>query len=249
MANKTRKRLTKSQLKRDPVAENLIKAWTFFNDHIKAIVAGMIAVIVAIFVIQSVVDSSKSGNRQALALHLMADTYLTQAMSASVSGQEQQAQMALSLLGQTRQIAMMNYQNNPGRIWGVRSAVLAAKCSILMGAEQEAIDLLNEILAAGPSDQLRAEILIHMATAQENRGGQGDLEGAAANCREILEIVPDSSSMAMEAMSLLGSLAMQQNDLEAANDYIGTVTELRGDTTNFQMYQLRRLELMEQGLI
>jgi tetratricopeptide (TPR) repeat protein len=249
MANKTRKRLTKTQLKKDPVADNLMKGWAFFNQHLKEIIIAFIIIIVAIFIIQSAVSGSKKSRRQSLAVHMLADTYLSQALSATSSGQQQQIQMAMSGLQQARQVAMLNYRNNPGTDWGKRSGILAAKCAIIMGSAAEAIDLLNELLATGPEGHLRAEMLIHLATAQENRGGQQDLEGAVSNCREILEIVPDSSAMAMEAMAMLGRIAASRGELEEARDYIASRAAIRGDTTEYEMYQLRRIDLMEKDLI
>ena len=249
MANKTRKRLTKTQLKKDPVADNLMKGWAFFNQHMKAIVIGFIALIVAIFIINSAVSSSESGRRQSLALHLLADNYLAQALSATTAGQPELAQQALTGLQNARQIATQNYRSNPGSVWGRRSGILAAKCSILLGADGEAISVLNEMLASGVSGHVRAETLIHLATAQENRGGAGDLEGAAENPREIIEIVPDSSAMAVEATELLGRISARGGDLEAAEDYILAAAEIRGDTTQFARYQLRSKELSREDLI
>jgi len=249
MANKTRKRLTKTQLKRDPVAENLMKGWTFFNQHLKEIIIGFIVIIIAIFFIQSAASGSKQSRRQSLAMHLMADTYLSQALSATASGQQQQIQMAMQSLQQARQLAMMNYRNSPGSEWGKRSGLLLAKCAIVMGSSEEAIEVLNELLASGPEGHLRAEILMHLATAQENRGGEQDLEGAMANCGEIMDIVPDSTALALQARSMLGRISAVRGDLEAAREYISSTAEIRGDTTEFEMYQLRRIELVERNLI
>jgi hypothetical protein len=249
MANKTRKRLTKTQLKKDPVAENLMKGWAFFNQHIKAIVIGFIAIVLVIFIVNSAVSSSEAGRRQSLAMHLLADTYLSQALSATTSGQSELAQQALTGIQNARQLATQNYRANPGSVWGRRSGILAAKCSILLGADGEAIEVLNEMLAAGISRHIRAETLIHLATAQENRGGSGDLEGAETNAREILEIVADSSAMAAEATELLGRVSIARGDLEAAEDYIAAAAGMRGDTTEFQRYQLRSIQLTRNGLI
>jgi|GEM_PF-461975 len=249
MANKTRKRLTKTQLKKDPVADNLMKGWAFFNQHIKEIIIGFIVIIVAIFIIQSAVSGSKRSRQQSLAVHFLADTYLSQALSATASGQQQQIQMAMQALQQARQVAMMNYRNNPGSRWGKRSGLLFAKCEIMLGSTEEAIDVLNELLASGPEGHLRAEMLMHLATAQENRGGEQDLEGAVANCREIMEIVPDSSALALQARAMLGRISALRGDYEAAREQITTTAEIRGDTTDFEMYQLRRMELRERNLI
>ncbi len=249
MANKTRKRLTKTQLKKDPVADNLMKAWVFFNEHLKTIVIAFIVIIIAIFIINSAVGGSRKSKQQSLAVHMMADIYLSQAMSATASDQQQQIEMAMQALQQARQVAMMNYRNNPGTRWGKRSGLLVAKCAIIMGSPGDAIDILNDLLASGPEGHFRAELLMHLATAQENRGGEQDLDVAASNCREILQTVPDSSAMAMQALSMLGRISVLGGDLEAARDYIGSAAEIRGDTTDFEMYQLRRIELMEQNLI
>ena len=124
MAHRTRKRLTKTELKRDPVAENLATAWDFLRSHIKETAIGCVVLLALILVIQSVIQSSRRQNAESMARYILAETLFEQAEQLSAAGNMDQAAAALN---QAYMVAGEVYSRNQNRDWGRRAAILAAK--------------------------------------------------------------------------------------------------------------------------
>ena len=96
MVHRTRKRLTKTELKRDPIAENLVKAWDFVRDHIKEVAIGAAVVLVVIVAVQALGNTSRNQNARAMARYMMADLMYEQCEQMALSGQAQQLQESVA---------------------------------------------------------------------------------------------------------------------------------------------------------
>lgn len=242
MAHRTRKRLTKTELKRDPVAENLAMAWDFLRSHIKETAIGCVAVLALILVIQSVISSSRRQNADSMARYILAETLFEQAEQLSIAGNPEQAASALN---QAYLVAGEVYSRNQNRDWGQRSAILAAKAGILLGRESEVIETMQSLLSSRPDRMTAQSARLHMGIALENRGGDQDKTNAWNIYSEVAADSVEYPVMAAEAIAGLSRLSMSVGDLEAARISLERSMELRGDTTEFDEYQLARMEWME----
>jgi tetratricopeptide (TPR) repeat protein len=239
MVHRTRKRLTKTELKRDPVAENLQKAWEFGRAHLKGLVIALAVVAVGIVALQAAFRTSRSQNDDAMARYLFADMLYEQAEQSALSGQTQQAS---GLLTQAYSLSTSTYEQNQNRIWGRRSAILAAKTGILLGRSEEVISLLQQLLGSRPQQEIAVTALLHLSIATENRGGPQDLVVARDGYTRLLADSSDYPMVAAEAMSGLARLSLQDRDYPSAQEWLDRSLALKADTTDFDRYMLAQLE-------
>ncbi len=242
MAHRTRKRLTKTELKRDPVAERLSTAWEFLRTHVKEVAIGCVVFLVALLVVQSVISSGRKQNADSMARYILAETLFEQAEQLAVSGRPEEAASALN---QAYLLANEVYDRNQNREWGRRAAILAAKAGIMLGREGDVIETMQSLLGARPDRMTAQSARLHLGIALENRGGDQDRTIAWENYSEVAADSADYPLMAAEALAGLSRLSMSVGDLEAARTSLDRSMELRRDTTEFDEYQLARIEWME----
>jgi hypothetical protein len=239
VANRTRKRLTKTELKKDPIGDNLMKGMSFVQTHLKELIGLGIAVIVGILVIQMVVGSSRNAENEAMAGFITADMLFAQAEQYSASNQPE---MAMQALQACYTLSSEIYQQHSGRSWGRRAAVLSAKAGIVLGRDEEVIGRMQDLLATGPALHIANGARIHLAIALENRGGSQDISNAMSVLEEVLASSPDDSPVAAEAMAAMSRLAWRREDYAASMDWLERSLAITRDTTAFISYQLARLE-------
>lgn len=239
MAHKTRKRLTKTELKRDPIADWLLKAWEFSQRYLKEIVGAFVLIVLVIVVTQVLTERSSEQGAMALARYLTAERMYQQAVQLSVSGMHEQSIQALT---GTYRLAARVYSENPGRIWGRRAAILQAKCGILLGRTEEAIDVLNQLMASNPSEFVRTAAQLHLAVALENRGDPEDLLNAMDLCREIVRTTNDTSGVAQEAMMAMARIWLKREEPDSSMRWLNRSLSLKEDTTGFERYMLAKLQ-------
>ncbi len=239
MVHRTRKRLTKTELKRDPVAENLQKAWDFTREHIKEVAIGCVVAVIAILVVQTLAATSRRQNEQAMARYMLVDLMYEQAEQMAEAGQ---AQQATSTLMQAYQLAVETYEQNPTRHWGRRAAVLSAKIGIILGRYDEVIERLQQMLASHPGRLAKVTAELHLAIALETRGGEADLQNARELYTSLTADSSDFPMVAAEAMDGLSRLSWRQGDLEGARSWLERALAISRDTTDFIAYQLNRIE-------
>ena len=239
MANRTRKRLTKTELKKDPVAENLMKGMEFVQSHLKELIGAAIAIVVGMLIIQMVVRSSESSENEAMAGFITADILFAQAEQYSASNQPEAAMQALQA---SYVMANEVYSQHGNRSWGRRAAILSAKAGIVLGLDEEVITQMQDLLTANPASHIANGARIHLAIALENRGGVEDLVNAQVHLQEILDSSLPDSRIAAEAMSCLSRIAYRQADYDASREWLERSLAITEDTTDFISYQLARLE-------
>ncbi|MBD3370749.1 tetratricopeptide repeat protein [Candidatus Fermentibacteria bacterium] len=238
MAHKTRKRLTKSELKHDPIADALLKGWEFTQRYLKEIIGAFVLIILVIVVVQTLSGRSGQQDARALARYLTADRLYEQAVQLSVSGMHEQSIQALT---NTYRLAARVYSENPGRIWGRRAAILQAKCGVMLGRTEEAIDVLNQLMASNPSEFVRKSAQLHLAIALENRGDSEDLLNAMELCRNLLSTTNDTSGVAHEAMMAMARIWYQKDQPDSSLKWLQRSLVLQEDTTGFERYMLAEL--------
>ncbi len=241
MANRTRKRLTKSELKKDPIYDNLETGLMFIKARYKELLGGLMAIIIAIVVINAVTTSSRRAEESAMAGFITATALYDQGLSLAAGGD---FQSAFQTLEACNAIAMETWNTHPQRSWGRRAAVVASKVLILQGQNDQAISLLGEVLATNPRKDVQIACYIHMATVLENRGSEQDLINAEASYKRLLEITDgndDFTPVAAEAMIGLSRVAMRRGDTGGAGEWLSASLELVPDTTAFVSFQLARL--------
>lgn len=240
MAHRTRKRLTKTELKRDPVAEKLSTAWEFLRTHVKEVAIGCVVFLVALLVVQGVISSGRKQNADSMARYILAETLFEQAEQLAVSGRPDEAASALN---QAYLLASEVYDRNQNREWGRRAAILAAKAGIMLGREGDVIETMQSLLGSRPDRFTAQSARLHLGIALENRnGGDQDKTIAWDSYTEVAADSADYPLMAAEALAGLSRLSMSVGDLEAARSSLERSMELRGDTTEFDEYQLARIE-------
>jgi len=239
MAHRTRRRLTKTELKRDPVAENLGRAWEFLRAHVKETAIACAALLAVILIVQSVISSGRKQNADSMARYILAETIFEQAEQLVAAGRPDEAATALD---QAYTMAGEVFSRNQNREWGRRAAILAAKAGILLGRETEVIETLQTLLASRPDDMIAQSARLHLGIALENRGGADDMANARTSYTEVAADSADYPMMAADALAGLSRLSMLDGDGEAARELLQQSMEVRGDTTDFDLYQLAILD-------
>lgn len=241
MAHRTRRRLTKTELKRDPVAENLGRAWEFLRTHVKETAIACAALLAVILIVQSVISSGRKQNADSMARYILAETIFEQAEQLVSAGRPEEAAAALN---QAYTMAGEVFSRNQNRDWGRRAAILAAKAGILLGRETEVIETLQTLLASRPDGMIAQSARLHMGIALENRGGVEDLANARASYAEVAADSAEFPVMSGDALAGLSRLSLLDGDRESARMFLQESMEVRGDTTDFDLYQLA---LIDQG--
>ena len=113
MANRTRKRLTKTELKRDPIAENLMKGVDFVQNHMKEVIGGAIIIIIAIIVIQMAVNTSRISSNDAMANFITSEILFAQSEQYSAANQPEAAMQSLQVKYAFRAICPYHWHRGP----------------------------------------------------------------------------------------------------------------------------------------
>lgn len=239
MAHRTRKRLTKTELKKDPVNDAILNSVTYLQDHLKQFIIGAVILVVIVLVVQSVSQSADRQADDASAQYYLAGQLYDMGMNSFRYGQ---FEMAIGQLQTARQIASNNFRAYPGRTAGKRSAILAAKIGIILSLESEVIPALQSFIASDPGADIKDSARLHLAIALENRGGENDLVIAKELYFEILENTTERSQLAWESNYGLSRISFRSNNYEASREYLLSALEISRDTTAFMFYQLARLD-------
>ncbi len=243
MAHRTRKRLTKTELKKDPINDGIMNSITYLQDHLKQFIIGAAILVVIVLVVQSVSQNAGRQADDASAQYYLAGQLYDMGMNSFRYGQYE---MAIGQLQTARQIASNNFRAFPGRISGKRSAILAAKIGIMLSMESEVIPSLQSFIASDPGDDIENSARLHLAIALENRGGENDLIIAQELYLEILNFSPANSQIAWESNYGLSRISFRSNDYETSREYLHSALEISRDTTEFMYYQLARLDMVPQ---
>ena len=241
MANRTRKRLSKTELKKDPVYDKLEAGLVFVKARYKELLGGLLVLILAVIAINAVTTSSKRAEQDAMAGFITASGLYDQALRAAASGDMQTTVQALEACNA---IATETWNQHPQRSWGRRCAVISSKVMVLQGQNDQAIALLGELLATRPARDIEIAALIHMATALENRGSPQDLENATESYNRVLELTEGREEFTLvtaETMKGLSRVAWAQGDTQGAAEWLTASLELVPDTSAFVGYQLARM--------
>lgn len=239
MAHRTRRRLTKTELKRDPVAENLGRAWEFLRAHVKETAIACAALLAVILIVQSVISSGRKQTAESMARYILAETIFEQAEQLVAAGRPEEAATALN---QAYTMAGEVFDRNQTRDWGRRAAILAAKAGIILGRETEVIETLQTLLASRPDDMIAQSARLHMGIALENRGGLEDRANARVNYTEVAADSAEYPVMSADALAGLSRLALLDGDTDTARMLLQESMEVRGDTTDFDQYQLALID-------
>ena len=241
MAHRTRKRLTKTELKKDPINDAIVNSVTYMQDHLKQFIIGAAVLVLIVLVVQSVSQNAGRQSDDASAQYYLAGQLYDMGMNSFRYGQ---FEMAIGQLQTARQIASNNFRAYPGRISGKRSAVLAAKIGIMLSMESEVIPALQSFIASDPGADIENSARLHLAIALENRGGENDLINAQELFSEILENTDEHSQLAWESYYGLSRIFYRVNDYETSMEYLQSALEISRDTTDFMYYQLARLDML-----
>ncbi len=241
MAHRTRKKFTKSELKKDPVNEVLMNSLVFLQDHIRQFIIGGIALIVVVLVIQSLSGDAQRQADESLAQYYLAGQLYNMGMENLRYGD---IETAVGQLQSAQQLARNNHRSYPGRESGRRSAILAAKIGIMFGMNTEVISEMQDFIAADPGRDLENSAGLHLAIALENRGGANDLTNAQDLYRNILENTPENSQLALESYSGLSRILYTLKDYEVSRANLDAALEISQDTTEFVSYQIARLDMV-----
>jgi tetratricopeptide (TPR) repeat protein len=241
MAHRTRKKLTKTELKKDPVNEALMKGLYYLQEHVKQFVIAGVIIILGVLVAQSLTSNAERQANEARAQYFLAQQLYNMGMENLIRYGD--VEVAVSQLQTAQQVARNNYRSYPGRLPGKRSAILAAKIGILFRMESEVVTELQDFLASDPGGELERSASLHLAIALENRGGGADYTAARELYNSILQNVPDNSQLAWEAYSGLSRIDYAVEDYQASMENLQAALEIYPDTTEFVRYQLSRLEM------
>ena len=242
MANRTRKRLTKTELKKDPIAENLMKGMGFVQAHLKEMIGAAIAIVVAIIVIQAVVSSSRDAENDSMANFITAEILFSQAEQYSISNQPEAAMQALQA---SYVLAVEVYNQHSNRSWGRRAAILSAKAGIVLGRDGEVITRMQDLLSTNLPIDIENGARIHLAIALGNRGCVEDLVNAEMHLQTILDNSLPDSRIAAEAMEGLSRIAYRHGYYSDASEWLEKSLVITADTTAFISYQLARLDITQ----
>lgn len=241
MAHRTRKRFTKTELKKDPINDALMKSMYYIQDNVKQFIIGAVVLTVIVLVVQSVSGNADRQANESLAQYYLAGQLYSIGMNSLQYGQYE---MAMSQLQTARQIAGNNFRAYPGRLSGKRSAILAAKIGILFGLESEIIPELQDFLASDPGTDLENSARFHLAIALENRGSTNDLINAQDLYSDILDNTDSGTQLAWESYSGISRILFRLEDYETSRQYLESALAMSKDTTDFMLYQLARLDVM-----
>lgn len=240
MAHRTRKRLTKTELKKDPVNEALLKGMAYVQDHVRQLIIAGIALIVVVLVVQAIVrDTRRQADSAAANLYLAGQIYLMGLESLEYG----EYQMAVNRIETAHQLAASNYARYPGRRAGRRSAILAAKTGIMLGMETQVIADLQDLLAADPDRDLTNSASLHLAVALENRAGAGDLSMAMDLYEDVMANAGGDAQLLREANSGLSRVHYALGNYEESYEHLETAISMFPDTTDFHRYHISRLEM------
>ncbi len=241
MAHRTRKRLTKTELKKDPINEALLKGMAYLQEHLKQFVVGGVLFIIGVLVVQSLIADARKQNDECTARYFLAFQLYQAGMDelvryGDVQGSMGHMQMARSIAGE-------NYRTFPGKTAGRRSLILASKIGIMLRLENEVIPELQSLLASDPGEELKNSAMLHLAVALENRGGGNDLQAARELYSSILERVPEKSIPAWESYSGLSRIDYAEGDYNGARENLESALSIISDTTRYVRYQLSRIDM------
>jgi len=240
MAHKTRKRLSKTELKRDPVNDFLLKSMTYLKEHLTLIASVLGGLLIVILIVQAFSGSSKrQGDEAAAGLYLAGQLYQL-GMSSFQSGMYDQA---MGQLQTARNVAQNNYRAYPGRDAGRWSMLLQAKIGIVFGQEDEVVEQLQEFLATRPGDEFEAIGNLYLASALENRGGGADVSLSRELYGELLASEEPGSQIAWEAENGLTRLDLAAGDYASARRHLEAALAVFPDTTEFVQYQFSMLSI------
>lgn len=238
MAHRTRKKLTKKEIERDPIGEKLEIFVLFLQKRYKEVIGGFLALLVIILVMQYVISQKNTASNDAMAGFITASQTYSQAMSAAAGSQ---AEAAFQALDASYNLAMQTYNNNPQNEWARKSAILAAKIDIVRGNYDGAISTLGNILATNPDNSIKIPALLHMGIVLENRGSEQDLTNAIASYEELLTLVEDNAPVKAEALQGLSRSYFEQGRYAESEEALNATLALSADTTAFEAYQIARL--------
>ena len=241
MAHRTRKKLTKTELKKDPVNEALLKGMSYLQEHVKQFVIAGVVIIVGVLVIQSLSSNAARQANESRAQYFLASQLYDMAMDNML--RYGNVEVALSQLQTAQQLARNNYRTYPGRLPGKRSAILAAKIGIMFRMESEVITELQDFIATDPGRDLENAASLHLAIALENRGGASDIAAARDLYNSVLQNSAEDSHLAWEAYSGLSRIEYTMENYQESLDYLHQALEISPDTTDYVEYQLTRLEV------
>ena len=238
MAHKTRKKLTKKEIKRDPVGEKLEAGLIFIQTHQKEVIGALIGIVLIILVGQFLISKRNSASEGAMAGFVTAGQLFSQAETAASMNQFEQAFQAMDA---AYSMAMQTWNNNPQNEWAKKSAILAAKIDIIRGNYDVAISTLSTVLASNPHDSVKMPALLHMGIVLENRGSEQDLANAASSYQEILDAADQNSMIRSEALYGLSRVSFARGENTQSLDYLEQAMAMGTDTTTFEKYRIMQL--------
>lgn len=243
MAHKTRKKLTKKEIKRDPVGEKLEAGLIFIQSHQKEVIGGLIGIILILLVGQYLMSKRSSAGEEAMAGFLTAGQIYSQAASAASMNQLEQAFQGMDA---AYTMAMQTWNSNPQNEWARRSAILASEIDIIRGNYDTALATLSAVLAADPSESIKIPALLHMGIVLENRGSEQDLTNAASSYEELLEISDEDMMVRAEALYGLSRVSFARGENTQSLDYLEQAMAMGSDTTTFENYRIMQLTEMTE---
>ncbi len=238
MAHRTRKKLTKKEIERDPIGEKLEATALFIQTHYREVFGGLAILLLVLLVVQYMGGKRNAASEQAMAGFITASQIYDQAMTAAATNQAQQAFQALDA---AYNLSMQTWNENPQNDWARKSAVLAAKIDIIRGNYDGALSTLSTVLAANPDKSIRVPALLHMGIVLENRGSEQDLVNAISAYRELLEIAEGNAAVEAEALFGISRAYFAQQKYTESDEALSSALALSSDTTAFEIFQITRL--------
>jgi tetratricopeptide (TPR) repeat protein len=241
LAHRTRKKLTKKEIKRDPVREKLEAGLLYIQGHYREFIGGIFAIIVFLFVMQYIAGKRNTSNDESMAGFITSSQVFSQAQAAAEANQAEQAFQAM---GAAYTMAMQTWNNNPQNEWARKAAILAAKIDIIRGEFDTALTTLTAVLAANPEESIKIPALLHMGILLENRGSEQDLVNALSSYQEILDNADDGSIAEAQALQGLSRVYYAQGNYGESGNYLSQALAMSEDTTAFEAYQITRLSAL-----
>ncbi len=238
MAHRTRKKLTKKQIEKDPIGDKLEIGALFLQARYKEVFGALAVLLIVVLVIQYIGGKKNSAAEESMAGFITASQTFDQAMNAAASSQADQAYQALNA---SYALSMQTWNNNPQNDWARKSAVLASKIDIIRGNYEGAIATLSTVLATDPDISIRVPALLHMGIVLENRGSEQDLVNATASYQELIEISEENPAVEAEALLGLSRVYFAQQNYTESEIALNNALVLSSDTTAFEAYQITRL--------